>query len=66
MKPSVDAVTTTAPTQLTESETDHVAGGAPKNDPGNAWGAGIGAGFAGHGQSKGQGADNNNEDHGRF
>ena len=28
MKPSVDAVTTTAPTQLTESETDHVAGGA--------------------------------------
>ena len=54
-----------SPTQLTESETDHVAGGAPKSDVGNAWGAGQGLGFDGHGGGKGRGAENNNGN-GRF
>ena len=63
MKPLVDAVTTTAPTQLTESETDHVAGGAPPADVGVAYGSGQGLGL--HGNGKGQGWDRNNEN-GRF
>jgi hypothetical protein len=61
MKPLVDA---SAPTQLTESETDHVAGGAPKTDVGNHWGAGQGLGN-GHGNGKGRGWLMNDE-HGRF
>jgi len=65
MKPSVGAVTTTAPTQLTESEMDHVSGGAPPADVGNAYGAGQGLGFDGHGNGKGQGWFRNN-DNGRF
>ena len=63
MKPSVDAFTTTTPTQLTESETDQVAGGAPKADVGIAYGSGQGLGL--HGNGKGQGWFKNN-DNGRF
>jgi hypothetical protein len=55
----------TAPIELTESETDHIAGGAPNGDPGNAYGAGRGLGIDGHGGGKGQGWFRNN-DNGRF
>jgi hypothetical protein len=76
MRTSVEAFAATAaaaedkapagsPTQLTESETDHVAGGAPKTEVGNAWGAGQGLRFAGRGGGNGRGAENNN-DNGRF
>jgi hypothetical protein len=44
-----------APILLTETETDHVAGGAPTGDPGNAYGAAHGFGFDDHGSGKGQG-----------
>jgi len=38
-----------APVELTKSETDQVAGGAPTGDPGNAYGAGRGWGHDGLG-----------------
>lgn len=47
--------------ELTEFETDNVAGGAPTGDPGNAYGRGTGA----PGNDKGQGPQHNNY-HGRF
>ena len=55
------------PIELIESETDKVAGGAPK-DPsvGNHWGNGVGEGFDGHGGGNGLGAERNNPAHGRF
>jgi hypothetical protein len=62
---AADETLAVSPTQLTESETDHVAGGAPKTDVGNHWGAGEGLGFDGRGGGKGRGADNNNPN-GRF
>jgi hypothetical protein len=54
-----------APILLTETETDHVAGGAPKEDVGKHWGAGQGFGFDGHGGGNGLGAENSNPN-GRF
>jgi hypothetical protein len=54
------------PTQMTESETDKVAGGAPKADVGHHYGVGEGLGFEGHGNGKGKGSDSNNDLHGRF
>jgi|RhiMetdeSRZDD1v2_1073273.scaffolds.fasta_scaffold1501200_2 hypothetical protein len=54
------------PIEMIESETDKVAGGAPKADVGNHWGNGVGEGFAGRGGGNGLGADRNNLDHGRF
>ncbi len=54
-----------APTQMTESETDKVAGGAPKTDVGHHYGAGEGLGFDGHGRGDGLGWDRNNSN-GRF
>jgi hypothetical protein len=55
---------TVSATQMTNSEMDKVTAGV-QGCCGNAWGAAIGAGFAGHGNAKGQGADNNNG-HARF
>jgi hypothetical protein len=73
MQTSVSAFETTAavaddlkqPTQMTESETDKVSGGAPKADVGNAYGAGHGWGFDDRGGGNGKGWDRNNEN-GRF
>jgi hypothetical protein len=60
------AVAEDPPTELIESETDKVAGGAPPVDVGNHWGAGEGLGFDGRGGGQGQGASRNNPLHGRF
>jgi hypothetical protein len=66
MKTSVSALDLKQPTQMTDSETDKVAGGAPKADVGNHYGAGEGLGFDLHGNGKGKGSDRNNDLHGRF
>jgi hypothetical protein len=56
-----------APVELTETETDNVAGGAPADDPGNAYGAGHGYGIDDHGSGKGQGYFRNDQSgHARF
>jgi hypothetical protein len=47
--------------ELTEAETDRVAGGAPGTNQGNAYGGGTGA----PGNNKGQGPEHENY-HGRF
>jgi hypothetical protein len=57
-----------ATVELTKSETDHVAGGAPEGSPGNFYGEGRGFGNPTnlHGNNgNGQGVEHKNE-HGRF
>jgi hypothetical protein len=66
MKTSVIASDLKPPTQMTESETDKVAGGAPNPDNnGHAYGAGEGLGFDLRGGGDGRGSDRNNPN-GRF
>jgi hypothetical protein len=65
MKTTATELNQDSPTEMTESETDHVAGGAPGANNGNAWGAGQGLGFDSHGGGAGQGYFHNNVN-GRF
>jgi len=61
---------TTGAVEMTESETDHVAGGAPTGDPGNAYGGGRGLGNPDNpngNNGRGQGWWRNDQSgHGRF